>query len=74
MFRLDRQYRTGVYAGNANCCIAQCLYEPSGALQTSTPAERKRASRKNVELHHSQQSLDSSRRKWAFGYTLVGRE
>ena len=51
-------------AGNANCClIAQCLYEPSGALQTRTPAERKRASRKNVELRHSEESLDSSRRK-----------
>ena len=61
---LNRSVTRALAAGNANCClIAQCLYEPSGALQTSTPAERKRASRQNVELHHSQQSLDSSRRK-----------
>ena len=42
---LHRSVTRALAAGNANCClIAQCLYEPSSALQTSTPAERKRAS------------------------------
>ena len=62
---LNRSVTKALAAGNANCClIAQCLYEPSGALQTHTPTERKRASRnKNVGFRQPEQSLDSTRRK-----------
>ena len=47
---LNRSVTRAMAAGNANCClIAQCLYESSsGALQTHTPTERKRASRNKM--------------------------
>ena len=48
---------------NAVWSHSVCTNHHQGALQTHTPTERKRASRTNVQLRQSEQSLDSSKRK-----------
>jgi len=62
---MNRSVTRALTTGNVNCCLtAQCLYESSSpTLHIQTATERKRASRMNVFLRHSEQTDNTKRRK-----------